>query len=61
MDGVSLTAICEPTSRLLFPTDYQLITSNLTSYAIIFNFTVPLMIKKWNIRAVWLFVCLGIP
>jgi hypothetical protein len=31
------------------------------SYAIVFNFTVPLMVKAWNIKAVWLFVCLGIP
>ncbi|WVW83082.1 hypothetical protein I302_105100 [Kwoniella bestiolae CBS 10118] len=30
-------------------------------YAIMFNFTVPLMLKKWVVKTAFLFSCLGIP
>jgi SP family general alpha glucoside:H+ symporter-like MFS transporter len=31
------------------------------SFAVLINFTLPLMLKVWSVRAAWFFVCLGIP
>jgi len=31
------------------------------SFAVMINFTLPLMLKVWSVRAAWFFVCLGIP
>jgi hypothetical protein len=30
-------------------------------YAVLLNFTVPLMLAKWQVKATFLFVALGIP
>lgn len=30
-------------------------------YAVLINFTLPLMLQVWKVRAAWFFVCLGVP
>jgi SP family general alpha glucoside:H+ symporter-like MFS transporter len=35
--------------------------ADMHSFAVLINFTLPLMLKVWSVRAAWFFVCLGIP
>lgn len=30
-------------------------------WSVLFSFTVPLMLKVWAVKAIWLFVCTGVP
>jgi len=35
--------------------------ADASRFAVLINFTLPLMLKVWSVRTAWFFVCLGIP
>ena len=51
------SGVLQPVSRITEPRP----TANTHSFAVLINFTLPLMLKVWSVRAAWFFVCLGIP
>jgi len=51
-------------SSVLQPVSMIIETSTFAetySFAVLINFTLPLMLKVWSVRAAWFFVCLGVP
>jgi len=51
------SSVLQPVSRITAPGT----AADTHSFAVLINFTLPLMLKVWSVRAAWFFVCLGIP